>query len=75
MNFSPIFLPSQENYFSFAALRANIQPVVMGEKDIENRDLSHLTIFYLPSTINIPSQASKSATTIPCSESGEKKID
>ena len=74
MDFSPIFLHSQENEFSFAASRENLEPVVMEEKDIENRGLSHLTKFYLSSTINIPSQASKSGAAICCSQAGEEKV-
>ena len=68
------FLRFQENEFSIVALRENIQLVVMEEKDIEKRDLSHLTIFYVSSTIKIPSQASKLAAAVSCSEAGEEKL-
>ena len=74
MNLFSISLPSQENEFSIVALRENIEFVVLEEKDNEKRDLSHLTIFYVSSTINIPSQASKLATAISCSEAGEEKV-
>ena len=74
MDFSPIFLHSQENEFSFTASREHLVPVVMEEKAIETRDLSDLTIFYHSSTINIPSQALKSVAAICCSQAGEGKI-
>ena len=73
-DFFPIFLPFQENEFSFAALSEPLVRVVLDEKVIETRDLSDLTIFYLPSTINIPSQALKSVAASCCIQAGEEKF-
>ena len=74
MNLVSNFLPSRENEFSIVALRESIEFVVLEEKDTEKRDLSHLTIFYVSSTINIPSQVSKLATAISFNEAGEEKL-